>query len=146
MVNEQNNQQLASDLRTVTSRLLKKLRSKSTLSEKLSLTERSTIALLDQHKELLPSELAAMEKITAQSMSQILNHLLELGYIHRKMSKTDKRKAIISLSKAGENILYKTRSERDEWLNKAIGETCSVKEQELLRRAIEPLTKLVDFG
>jgi len=145
MINEQNNALLASDLRTVISRLMKKLRSKSTISEKLSMTERSTIALLDQHKELLPSELAAMEKITTQSMSQILNHLFELGYINRKISKTDKRKAIISLSKAGENILYKTRSERDEWLSKALNETCSVKEQELLRRAIEPLTKLVDF-
>ncbi|MDP4251953.1 MAG: MarR family transcriptional regulator, partial [Bacteroidota bacterium] len=62
MVSEQNNKQLASDLRTVVSRLVKKLRHKSASGEKLSLTERSTIALLDQHKELLPSELAVMEK------------------------------------------------------------------------------------
>jgi DNA-binding MarR family transcriptional regulator len=145
MVIEQTDLQLASDLRTVTARLFKKLRSKSSTSEKLSLTERSTIALLDQHKELLPNELASMEKITTQSMSQILNHLLELGYINRRISKTDKRKSIISLSKAGQNVLYKVRNERDEWLNKALQETCSVKEQEILQRAIIPLTKLVDF-
>lgn len=145
MINEQYNSQLASDFRTVITRLIKKLRIKSETGAKLSLTERSTIALLDQHKELLPSELAAMEKITTQSMSQILNHLLELGYIHRRISKTDKRKSIISLSKAGQNILYKVRNERDEWLNKALQETCTDKELELLRRAIVPLTKLVDF-
>ncbi len=86
MSNQNNSVQLASDLRTVITRLIKKLRSKSATSGKLSLTERSTISLLDQHKELLPSELAAMEKITTQSMSQILNHLLELGYITRKTS------------------------------------------------------------
>ena len=106
MENTQNSQQLASDLRTVITRLIKKLRNKSTTSEKLSLTERSTISLLDRHRELLPSELAAMEKITTQSMSQILNHLLELGYIVRRVSPTDKRKVIISLSKAGQHILY----------------------------------------
>jgi DNA-binding MarR family transcriptional regulator len=86
-----------------------------------------------------------MEKITTQSMSQILNHLQELGYISRKTSITDKRKAIISLTKPGQNILYKVRNERDEWLDKALRETCTVKEQEMLRRAITPLTKLVDF-
>ncbi|MEO6232290.1 MAG: MarR family transcriptional regulator [Ferruginibacter sp.] len=136
---------LATELRTVVTRLIKKLRSKSSTSEKMSLTERSTLALLDQYKELLPNELAAMEKITTQSMSQILNHLLELGYISRRASETDKRKAIISLSKAGQKVLYNLRHERDEWLNNALNETCSVKEQELLRRALVPLTRLVDF-
>ena len=144
MANEQN-LQLASDLRTVLTRLIKKLRSKSETGGKLSLTERSTIALLDLHKELLPSELAAMEKITTQSMSQILNHLSELGYITRRISTSDKRKSIITLSKAGQNILHKVRNERDEWLNKALKETCTAKELEVLQRAITPLTKLVDF-
>ncbi len=146
MSNEQKDLQLASDLRTVITRLIKKLRSKSETGKKLSLTERSTIGLLDQHKELLPNELAAMEKITTQSMSQILNHLLELGYITRRISATDKRKAIISLSKDGQHVLHKVRNERDEWLNKALTETCSAKEQDLLRRAIEPLTRLVDYN
>jgi DNA-binding MarR family transcriptional regulator len=145
MIKNQKNQQLATDLRTVLTRLIKKLRNKSATSANLSLTERSTIALLDQHKQLLPSELAAIEKITTQSMSQILNHLLGLGYISRIASKTDKRKANISLSKAGRDILYKVRNERDEWLNKALEEICTVKEKDLLRSAIEPLRKLVDF-
>lgn len=137
--------QLATDLRMVVTRLIKKLRSKSSTAGELSLTERSTMALLDQHRELLPSELAAMEKITTQSMSQILNHLLELGYITRRPDKTDKRKAIISLSKAGQHILYKVRTERDEWLSQALQETCSAKELDILQRALVPLTKLVDF-
>jgi DNA-binding MarR family transcriptional regulator len=144
MANKQSSE-LAADLRMVITRLVKKLRTKSITGSKLSLTERSTIALLDQHKELLPSELAAMEKITTQSMSQILNNLLMLGYIHRRISKTDKRKSIITLSKAGQEVLFKLRHERQEWLNKALQETCSAKEQEALRRAIAPLTKLVDF-
>ena len=142
---EQDTTQLASDLRTVITRLIKKLRNKSVTSGTLSLTERSTIALLEQHTELLPNELASMEKITTQSMSQILGHLFDLGYIKRRISATDKRKSIISLSKAGQNILYKVRNERIEWLNKALEETCSAKELDVLRNAIVPLTKLVEF-
>lgn len=143
-MNEQN-LQLASDLRTVVTRLNKKLRKKSVSAEKLSLTERSTIALLDQHKTLLPSELAAMEKITTQSMSQILNHLFELGCITRTLSDTDKRKVLISLSPAGQEILYRARTEKDEWLNKILTENFSDRERELLGKAIAPLTRLVDF-
>ena len=142
---EQSTHQLASDLRGVITRLIKKLRIKSETGAMLSLTERSTLALLDQHKQLLPSELASMEKITTQSMSQILNKLADAGYINRKISKDDKRKSIISLTKAGQSTLYKVRNEREEWLNKALEEVCSEKEKNILRNAIEPLKKLVDY-
>ena len=143
--NEITEQQLASELRTVISRLIRKLRIKSESADLLSLTERSTLALLDQHKTLLPSEMAAMEKITTQSMSQILNHLSELGYINRKISGIDKRKCMVSLSKNGYHVLNQMRSERDEWLTKALKETCSPKELRLLEQAIVPLTRLVDY-
>jgi DNA-binding MarR family transcriptional regulator len=136
---------LATDLRTVMSRLIKKLRTKNTTGEKLSLTERSVLALLDEHKEMLPSELAMAEKITSQSMSAILNHLSELGYIKRKLSTTDKRKVLISLTKEGQNILYKRRHERDEWLSRAIQEMFTQREQDMLRKMIEPLSRLTDY-
>src|ERR1700761_5059165 len=142
---QNSNLQLASDLRTVLVRLIKKLRKTSVTGQMLSLTERSTMSALQQHKKLLPSELASMEKITNQSMSQILSHLLELGLIVRTASETDKRKVIISLSETGMQMIMQTRGERDEWLAKAIEETCSEEEQEILKKAIGPLTKIVDF-
>lgn len=142
---DKTNIQLASDLRTVLTRLIKRLRSESSPKDILSLTERSTLSLIDQHKELSPSELAAMEKITTQSMSQILNHLSDLGFIDRTPSATDKRKMIITLSKRGHELINKARNERDEWLNKALQQTCSVKELEILKQAIMPLTKLVEY-
>ncbi|PUZ24501.1 DNA-binding transcriptional regulator, MarR family [Chitinophaga costaii] len=139
------NQQLVSDLRTVVTRLVKKLRTKSSLSVHLSLTERSVMGLLDSHKELLPSELAAMEKVTTASMSQILAHLLELGYIIRKPSATDGRKAIISLSQVGKDTVLQARSQREEWLLKALEHTTTAEEQARLRSIIDILTKLVDY-
>jgi DNA-binding MarR family transcriptional regulator len=139
------NLEFVSDLRTVVGRLIKKLRKESATGQQLSLTERSTLSLLYQHKAMLPSGLAAMEKITNQSMSTILNHLLELGYIIRTASKTDKRKVHISLTIDGERVLLKMRNERDQWLAKAITQTCSEHEQELLKQVLIPLTKIVDF-
>jgi DNA-binding MarR family transcriptional regulator len=136
--------ELASELRTLFTRLIKKLRKESVTGEHLSLTERSTMSLLYQQKQLLPSELAASEKITNQSMSQILSHLLELGYISRTASDTDKRKALISLTKSGEETLLRVRAERDEWLAKAIGDSCKQEEIKLLKKAMEPLKRIID--
>jgi len=138
--------QFASDLRTVVTRLVKKLRKKSITGEQLSLTERSTLSLLlSSENGMLPSELAAMEKITNQSMSQILSSFLEKGFITRTSSETDKRKVIISLTEKGKAIILQVLSERDEWLNEALRETCTEEERELIKKALGPLTKLVDF-
>ena len=135
----------ASDFRTALMRLVKKLRKKSVTSGLLSLTERSTISLLDLHGQLMPTELATMEQVTNQSMSQILNHLLELDIITRTASATDKRKVLISLSDNGRAILEKVRSERDEWLTKALGVTCNAEDLDILRRAIQIINRTVDF-
>ena len=137
--------QLASELRFIIGRLSKKIRKTSATAEKLSLTERSTMALIFQHEEILPNELAAMEKITTQSMSQILSNLLNLGLIKRRISELDKRKVIISLSEAGISLIHKSRSEKDEWLNRALEATCTAEEQAVLKKALAPLAKLVDF-
>ncbi|MVM30742.1 MarR family transcriptional regulator [Spirosoma sp. HMF4905] len=140
----QNDQELSTEIRTIVARLIKKIRSQSPTHQKLSLTERSVIKLLDKQKEMLPNEIAKMEKVTTQSMSQILNHLSALGYITRKPSETDKRKVMISLSEVGQAILHAVRHEADEWLTKAIQETCSAEDKALLRQALVPLSKLVE--
>ncbi|HEY9001776.1 MAG TPA: MarR family transcriptional regulator [Mucilaginibacter sp.] len=136
--------ELASELRTLFTRLIKKLRKESVTGQHLSLTERSTMSLLYQNKQLLPSELAASEKITNQSMSQILNHLLELGYINRTASDIDKRKVLISLTKTGEETLLRVRAERDEWLAKAISGSCNEEEISLLKKMMGPLNRIID--
>jgi len=137
--------QFASDLRNVMIRLIKKLRKESPTGIGLSLTERSTMAMLYQNKAMLPSELAANEMITNQSMSQVLNHLFELGYITRTASDTDKRKVNISLSSLGESTLLQFRHERDEWLANAIMKACNTEEIQVLKQVIVPLSKVVDL-
>ena len=142
-MDDQTNIQFASDLRSAVTRLIKKLRKESPTGLQLSLTERSTMAQLYQNKSMQPSELAANEMITNQSMSQVLNHLFELEYIVRTASETDKRKINISLSAHGEDTLLQFRHERDEWLAAAIAAVCTPEEQAALRVAIGALVKIV---
>ncbi len=142
---KQSDIQLISEIRTTITRLVKKLRKHTITGMSLSLTERSVLGLLHDEKEMLPNELAAREKITNQSMSQILNHLSELGYINRKISKDDKRKWLISLSSKGIAAINQLRNEKDNWLYEAISNSCSAEEISLLKKALVPLKKLVDF-
>ena len=138
------NLHLASELRSVLIRLYKKLRKKSVSAEKLSLTERSTISLIYNNGTMLASELALVEKITTQSMSQVVNHLFELGLIVKTPSETDGRKVLISLSEAGKEIIEKVRTEKDEWLSDAIADALTREEHDALIKALGALTKLVD--
>ena len=137
--------EIAANLRVVISRLVKILRSEIQNDELLSLTERSTLALVYQSSEILPSELAAKEKVTSQSMSQIINKLLEHGYIKKTPSKKDKRKVIITITASGKKSIEKKRQEKQEWLAQSIFEKSTQKEKEILMKAIKVLTKLVDL-
>ena len=136
---------LATKLRPVLTRLVRKLRKLSPVDTPLSQSERSVLVLLEQNGELLSAELAVMEKITPQSMGQIINHLSALNLIDKKVSPTDKRKILLSISAQGAKMIQQVRNERDEWLSKALRQTCTPAEQQLLLQAIDSLNKLVDF-
>lgn len=140
----ENSQILATELRPVLTRLVRKMRKLSQASSMLSQTERSVLVLLE-NQQMLSAELALIEKITPQSMGQVLNHLSALDLISKNISETDKRKIYISLSPKGLEMIQTVRHERDEWLSKAIAEVCTENEQLILKEAIGPLIKLVDY-
>ncbi|QPH41659.1 MarR family winged helix-turn-helix transcriptional regulator [Pedobacter endophyticus] len=141
----ENSTLIASQLRTVLARLNRKLRKLSPSNTVLSQTERSVLVLLEQHDYMLSAELAGIEKITPQSMGALLNHLDELKLISKTASESDRRKIHISLSESGKQMLEQVRHERDEWLSKALAEACTPQEQLILKEAIGPLTKLVNY-
>jgi len=141
----ENSTLIASQLRTVLARLNRKLRKLSPSNTVLSQTERSVLVLLEQHEYMLSAELAVIEKITPQSMGALLNHLDELKLISKTASESDRRKIHISLSETGKQMLEQVRHERDEWLSKALAEVCTPQERLILKEAIGPLTKLVNY-
>jgi DNA-binding MarR family transcriptional regulator len=70
--------------------------------------------------------------------------LLELDYITRTASDTDKRKVLISLTRSGEETLLRVRAERDRWLAKAISDSCNEDEIDLLKKVMGPLNRIID--
>jgi DNA-binding MarR family transcriptional regulator len=141
---EINDNELASRLRVSISRLVKVIRSEVKIHELLSLTENSTLSTVYKQGEMLPSEIAAKEKVTSQSMSQIINKLNELGFILKTPSLEDKRKVIITITPKGKEFIDVRMNQKMEWLEKAITDKTTDAEKEVLKSAIAILTKLVE--
>jgi DNA-binding MarR family transcriptional regulator len=136
--------EVAARLRTVIHRLVKLLRRETHGEGRLSLTERSVLGTLYQQEELPPSVLAQLEKVTTQSMSQIINNLYELDLIRKTPSGEDKRKVLLSLSAAGRNYVEDNRQRKQEWLARALHEKISAAEKALLKDALHILTKIIE--
>lgn len=139
-----NDNELASRLRMSITRLVKVIRTEVRHDEVLSLTERSTLLMVCQYSKMLPSELAAKEKVTSQSMSQIIRKLELNEYIEKTPSTEDKRKVIISITSKGKEFIELKKNKSHEWLEKAISEKTSEAEKKILLSAITILTKLVE--
>lgn len=139
-----NSAELSSALRQSVSGLHKRLRKQSQVVKSYSMTETETIGHLFQNQKLLPTELASLTRVKAQSMSQILKKLEEEGIITRTPSVDDKRKVYVSLTSSGAEMVEKTRYERDEWLKDAIDQTLSAEEQKKLTEILPILNKLVE--
>lgn len=138
-----NTAELSSSLRSVISGLHKGLRKQVYSAGSYSLTEMETIDHLIRNATLLPSELAALTRITTQSMSQLLNKLEKQGVIARTPSRDDKRKVYVSITGYGKKMVEKTKYDRDERLKGIIERLLTTKEKERLIRALPVLNKLI---
>ena len=140
-----NSTELSSSLRSVISALHKGLRKQTSAVNTYSMTEMETIGHLCRNPVLLPTELAALTRITTQSMSQILSKMENQKVIKRTPSKEDKRKVYISLTSFGKKMVEKTLYEKDEWLKGIIEQSLTDKERELLSKILPVLNKLADI-
>jgi DNA-binding MarR family transcriptional regulator len=136
--------EIATNLRITLNRIVKVMRRETRNDGQLSLTERSTLGLLYPDVQLAPTDIARTEKVTTQSMSQVVNHLVELNFVARTPSADDGRKTLVSLTDLGKARVEQARQEKQEWLAKALHEKVSNAEKVLLVDALKILTKLVD--
>jgi len=136
--------EIATSLRTTIGRLVKLMRRETRNESQLSLTERSTMGLLYPDSRLTPSEIARIEKVTTQSMSQVINHLVELEYISRTPSDDDKRKTILRLTDTGRKRVESARQEKAEWLAQMLYQRITSQEKEILMESIDILAKIIN--
>jgi len=131
---------LAPELRSTVMRLARRLR-RMRADTSLTLTQLSALGTLDRHGAMTPGELAAHERVQPPSMTRVVNSLEEAGYVTRTPHATDGRQVVVTLSKAGEELLAQDRLQREAWLSQRLAEL-TPEERALLHRAAEVLDKL----
>jgi DNA-binding MarR family transcriptional regulator len=100
--------------------LVQRLRQSPALEGDLTSAETSALARLDRFGPASPSELAKLERISPQSMGATVAALEARRLVGRAADPGDGRRAILSLTEAGEALLRRRRSARSESLSQAL--------------------------
>lgn len=83
----------------------------------LSLSQVSTLFRLYHHGPSPVNDLADHLGITMAAVSQLLNQLIDAGYIRRSTSPTDRRVKLITLTGQGALTVDKSMNARHAWIN-----------------------------
>jgi DNA-binding MarR family transcriptional regulator len=131
----------ANQLRPVLLRLSRELRRET---ETLGVTSRQAtlLWLIREHPGLNLRELAALERISAPSLSGHVDRLERAGLIERVRSADDRRRVGLVLTDDGARLLRRVRARRTTWLAERI-EALEPDEVDAIGRAIEPLNRLL---
>jgi DNA-binding MarR family transcriptional regulator len=130
---------LASDLRVVLGQLIRRLRAE----HRFPLSQGTVLGRLDREGSQSVSDLAAAERVRPQSMAQTVGDLEQAGFVERRPDPRDGRRALVSLTEAGQAELMAERRRREGWLVKAI-EELPPDDRATVERAIVLLRRLAD--
>jgi len=111
--------EVAGALRVSIGLLLRRLRQAQSEGE-LTLPETSALARLDRGGPTTATALARLEQISPQSMGATLGALEARGLVHRRPDPEDGRQSLISVTKAGLQLLRNRQDERTEQLAQAL--------------------------
>jgi DNA-binding MarR family transcriptional regulator len=109
----------AGALRVSIGLLLRRLRQTRGEGE-LSLPETAALARLDRGGPATPGALAKLEQISPQSMGATIAALETRGLVERRADPGDGRRAVMSLTGAGRQVLRDRRNARTEQLARAL--------------------------
>ena len=134
----------ATDLRMATFRLARRLRCARAV-DAMSDAQLAVLATLRMHGRRTISALAERERVTAPSMTNMINGLEEQGFVLRTPDAEDRRRVQVDITEAGTEIVEQTIRRRDELLAEMLGEL-DFTEDELatLRAASALMRKVVD--
>lgn len=130
---------LASDLRIAVMRLARRLRQEST--GQATQSQISALFSINKHGPLSLGELAAIEKITPASVTRIVARLEEQGLVERRVGASDRRVAVVNVSKAGRRLISQIRTRRDAYLMERL-QGLSVRERQALEKSVGLLQRL----
>jgi DNA-binding MarR family transcriptional regulator len=133
--------QIAAALRVSIGLLVRKLR-QVPVEGGLTLPETSALARLDRGGPTTPGELAKQEQISPQSMGATLAALEARGLIERRPDPGDGRRAVMSITDAGLELLGSRRNAKVQQLSRALAAQFTPAELEQLAAAAPLLERL----
>lgn len=131
---------LAHDLRIACMRISRRVRFETTST--IAPHQLSVLARLAESSHS-SGELAAIERVSAPSMSRTVGAMVELGLVQRDPDSADGRVVRLSLTDAGRQELDVHRARRDAWMTQRL-DGLTGDERKLLTRASELLRRVVD--
>lgn len=133
---------LASDLSLAVMRLSRQLRFRRPQSP-VSLSQLSALATLAKEGPMTPGALAIRERVRPPSMTRVIASLAELGFVDRVAHPDDGRQVLVSVSKAGAELLEAERRASQEWLAQRLAGLGRA-DRETLRDAADLMLAIVD--
>jgi DNA-binding MarR family transcriptional regulator len=112
-------EQVAAALRLTVGLLVRQLRQASAPGE-LTMPESAALARLDRGGPTTASALARREQISPQSIGATLGALEARGLIERRADPQDGRRAVMSVTEAGRQVLHSKRSARTQQMARAL--------------------------
>jgi DNA-binding MarR family transcriptional regulator len=132
---------LASDLRVVIGRLVRRLRAER---RGISLAQLTVLGRLDRDGLSGVSAIAAAERVRPQSVASTVAALEQAGMISRRPDPGDGRRVVLELTPAGRDALAADRRRREGWLADAIARDLTADERRVLAEAAGLLRRLAD--
>ena len=124
--------ELATRLRLAVTRSARRLRQEA--GTDLSPTLTATLATIEHHGPLTPSELATRERVQRPTVTRFVCRLEELGLVTRAADPADRRSALITITPAGRALLATARTRKDAFLSERL-EGLSASDRATLERA-----------
>ena len=129
----------AADLRVAVGQLVRRLRSENLFP----LTQTWVLGRLDREGPASVSDLAQALRVRPQSMAQTVGDLEAEGMVERNPDPDDRRRALVSLTEAGQARIEADRAAREGWLVKALEELPD-SDRETIERSVELLNRLAE--
>ena len=115
------------------------------LAKKLNVSMSQMGALIKIHKIKMGnvSHIGSVLGITNPAASQMIDKLVDIGYVDRSEDPNDRRKKVIEISEKGNNILREAFSAQEDWLHK-LADSFTSDEQEQIDSALKLLLNKFD--
>lgn len=124
---------VAGDLSIAVLRLSRCLRAQR--SDRITLTQLSTLAVLRRLGPMAPSAIAAHERVQPPSMTRVVASLVDLGLVTREQHPFDGRQVIVAISAEGNRIIDEQVGAGRDWLADRLATLTPAQVAELARAA-----------